>query len=194
MSESNTNQTIQGAADGSEAKIHVGTGRSGFFRRHMLLIIVIVVVVLGGLGGGLCAYRLSQRVTAADVNNVVSRADLSVKQAKGNPEAALSIYNHALSNAANDSVRIQLSMQAADLALNSNKLDAALRYALQADKLLHTADSSSLVASIYQQNNDTVDAVAYYKKAATEVPAVRPSGPGKQYYLDKAQAVSGAKQ
>lgn len=156
-------------------------------KRDKLLVAVIAVVVLLGGIGGFFYYKFLHRVTYDDLESVQTNAAVSVHNAGGNVQAGLNVYNNAISNAADSKTRAGLYLQAAGLALSDNRYDTAIVYALKADAILHTPDSSALVALAYQLQGRRTEAVLYYRKAASEVVQNQLTGRGREYYLEQAQ-------
>jgi tetratricopeptide (TPR) repeat protein len=164
-------------------------------RRWLWVIVVLVLIVL--LGGCYFTYRHvhnnSNKVTLTDAGTIQSQTD-SIAEKHG-AQAALTVYKQKIPNAANNTVKAELDLQAGAIALNANMYSTALSYALQSYNLNPTSNSSALVATIYQQEGNTTQAVKYFKIAASEVHSITPGGPTASSYLQEAQdAESGASQ
>jgi predicted negative regulator of RcsB-dependent stress response len=131
-------------------------------------------------------------VTASTLESVIQQANKA--SFKGNTSSGIQTYDSAIASTSDKTILGNLYMQRATLEVNANMLDQALSSALQADQLLHAAGSSALVAIIYAKKGDKTNAAVYYRKAATLVPAPtgqKSSGYSSQYYLSKAQQLSG---
>jgi hypothetical protein len=143
--------------------------------------------------GGIYVYlQLSvPSVKAADFNSIQSKADIATKDAGGDANAGLKIYDNAIGHSDSDSTRALLQLSAATLAFNGQLNDKALDYALRADTTLKSPNSSSLVAMIYAKQGNSSQAAAYYDRAASEVAPKQRAGHPKQYYQDAAKAAEG---
>jgi len=189
MSETSETEKVVVSSGGDGA-----VGRSGLLRSSKFWVVAIVVILIACVGWAV--YRkIADRVTPGKVSIVENQAD-QTSATKG-AAAAEAVYKNAVSNAADPHTAAVLELDAAGAALNANQLNAALTYALKADGVLHSADSSSTVAAIYEQNNDKTNAAKYFTLAAKEVKPGNVAAPGNtsQYYLYQAQqALQGVKQ
>ncbi|HEY1835610.1 MAG TPA: hypothetical protein VGG13_02190 [Candidatus Saccharimonadales bacterium] len=162
------------------------------YRVWLTILAVIILVILGFV-----IWHWSHRptpvkkVTESDLNSLGQEADAAIQN--NNVSQALAIYDQAIPNAANKSVLGELDLEAADIASNAQMPSKALHYALGADAIQASSDTSALVASIYQQQGNDAKAIDYYKKASGEVSPNQISGDGSAYYLSEAQQLSGGK-
>jgi uncharacterized protein HemX len=195
MSESDENEkVVVGGADKPPAAglAHVRKGK-------LWVVVLAVVVVFLGAAVGLWMTHRTNKVPPAkhyapneQINDVQSQAEKTA-QTKGSA-AGLDVYKQAIASTTDQKTKGTLELEAASQALSSGDVTTALNYALQADAILHTADSSSYVADIYKQQGDNTDAIKYYQLAAKEVNPKRLAGDSSDFYLNEAQALSGAKQ
>lgn len=184
-------------SDGKENLVVSGVdqplvGTRPFFRRPSFWIVVAVVIVVVGAGAGwwYASHRTKKapgQTTAADLNSIQSQAEAAA-QSSGSG-AGLNVYKQAIASAPDQKTKGYLEMYAASQALNDNKAATALSYALQADGILHSSDSSGLVGDIYKLQGDKTNAIKYYDLAAKEVNPHRLAGDGPDFYLNEAQAL-----
>jgi hypothetical protein len=178
-----------------KAMIGIEKPKLALFRSLKVLLIAGAVVLLAVCGFSIWDLYFKKSspiphvtITADEVSFIESEAN-SALQTRG-LQAGLQVYSQSIAEAANSSVQTNLNIDAADMAVNNNAPGLALSYALQADSVAHSSITSSLLASIYQQQGNTPKAIAYYKKAAAEVKQNQLAGASSQYYLDEAQALS----
>ncbi|HEV2412421.1 MAG TPA: hypothetical protein VGS28_01290 [Candidatus Saccharimonadales bacterium] len=165
------------------------------FQTHWLYVVIAVVLIGGGIGLIVWEHHRNNElpgpaaVTLADTDLINKEANAAV--ANGDISEALNIYNQNIPNAANKTVQGELNGEAASIAYDANQYQTALKYALVWDADLPTADTSSMVAQIYQQLGNKTQAISYYQKAAREVPAHPISGYTGSYYQGIAQQLGG---
>lgn len=163
-------------------------------QKRLRKVVVLVVLGLAVVAGAAYVYVswLHSRVTVNDLSKVEDQASAAANSS--GTQAGLNVYEAALKNASNNVVRANLDMDAGDMADNNGMDATALVYALKAEKIFGTADSSAFVAYIYNQQGNKAQAVAYYQKAASEVKPNQLGGNSKEYYLAEAKYVAGGGQ
>jgi len=158
-------------------------------RRIGLVVLAAMLVVAGAVT--FIVLKTAPKVTYADTVGVEQQANALVQS--GQVPAALVVYDKAIKRAADQQTKGVLYSKKANVEYGAKQLDGALRDALSADQILAGSGTSAYVAMVYEQRGEPAQAAKYYRQAADRVQANRPTGPSKQFYLDKAQALEGTK-
>lgn len=160
--------------------INVGTGsKKRLHFKHQKLVFIIVILVLAGVGAylGLVAkpwinWPSGSKVSEPDYsyNSVVSNVN------ETNYPKAVALLDTQAAQAKDDNAKISAYFQQFSLALKMKKYDEALRYAQLADSVRSYSETSSAIAKSYAAKGDKQQAIAYYKKAISQLDQATEAG------------------
>ncbi|MDB5179914.1 MAG: hypothetical protein JWN12_546 [Candidatus Saccharibacteria bacterium] len=192
----------------SDEKTARFSGRSSNRLVKIVLIIVLFLVVIGGIIA-LVVWR-NAALPKTDTTSTTPAPVAATKVAKqsgqtldptiatsanaakasGNVASAVAIYDTAIAANSDSDEQVALYISKAVLQASDGDVSGAITSAKKAEALAGlTLATTTLLASLYQQNGDKVNAAIYFRKAADLVvdPGDGSTVGDKQYYLDTAQ-------
>ncbi|HEY8886435.1 MAG TPA: hypothetical protein VIM31_02985 [Candidatus Microsaccharimonas sp.] len=179
---------------------------SGRLGKRTIVIAVIILVILAGAVAAFMIWRNSIKSTdtttatplTAQQTKLVKQsgqtldpsiaAAANAAKSEGNTANSVAIYDKAIAANSDTDEQVALYTNKAVLQASNGDVSGAIASAKKAEQLAgETLGTTSLLASLYQQSGDKVNAALYYRKAAALVDDTDGSSVGqKQYYLDTA--------
>ena len=194
---------------------HASSTMSGRFNRRTIIIaatILVLVIVAAIIGFSLfrSAVKTSDSVPTisltAEQQKIAKQsgqtldpkiaATANAAKAGGDNSAAVDVYNKAIAANTDKDEQVALYINKAVLQASTNDVSGAIASAKQAEAITgETLGTTTLLASLYKQNGDNINAAIYFRKAANLVvdPGDGSTVGDKQYYLDTAQQLEAAK-
>ena len=194
---------------------HASSTMSGRFNRRTIIIaatILVFVIVAAIIGFSLfrSAVKTSDSVPTvsltAEQQKIAKQsgqtldpkiaATANAAKASGDNSAAVDVYTKAIAANTDKDEQVALYINKAVLQASTNDVAGAIASAKQAEAIAgETLGTTTLLASLYKQNGDNVNAAIYFRKAANLVvdPGDGSTVGDKQYYLDTAQQLEAAK-
>lgn len=194
---------------------HASSTMSGRFNRRTIIIaatILVFVIVAAIIGFSLfrSAVKTSDSVPTvsltAEQQKIAKQsgqtldpkiaATANAAKASGDNGAAVNVYTKAIAANTDKDEQVALYIDKAVLQASTNDVAGAITSAKQAEAIAgETLGTTTLLASLYKQNGDNINAAIYFRKAANLVvdPGDGSTVGDKQYYLDTAQQLEAAK-
>lgn len=162
--------------------------------RSIVAIVLLVIVIVGAAGWFLFTRKAEtpKQTISREEELANITADADQKAAQQGVDKGAAEFDSAIEATNDAKEKSQFMASKATLYFNDGKLDQALVYALEADKLHGSSAVSALVAQIYEAQNNKPKAVEYYKKASGLIDPQQPMAENdREYYQAKIKELGG---
>lgn len=162
--------------------IVVGKGYRQVNKRKILIVLTLVIVIAGVAG-----YLVFRFAINDSEDNPPSVQNANVKFAQDDSTGVMAEYDRLINDAKDPETKKSYYAQKSLTVFNMGLIDEALEAAFKANDLGPDEETTSLLATIYQEKGDKDKAIEYYLKAAEYAPESRYIGNTKQGYMEMAK-------
>ena len=132
--------------------------------KKLLIGLVAAVVLASSIFGGVKIWQAQTAPKPETSDQRIARLRRQASATIGQDQTQLiNDYSKAIQSESDLNAKQQLLWGKAYTEMQSGKLDQALTDALNADKLLRSAETVGLIAAIYRQQKNTSKAIEYYR-------------------------------
>ncbi|MBP7760275.1 hypothetical protein KA093_00600 [Candidatus Saccharibacteria bacterium] len=132
--------------------------------KKLLIGLVAAVVLASSIFGGVKIWQAQTAPKPETSDQRIARLRRQASATIGQDQTQLiNDYSKAIQSESDMNAKQQLLWGKAYTEMQSGKLDQALTDALNADKLLRSAETVGLIAAIYRQQKNTSKAIEYYR-------------------------------